>query len=715
MWHLFLRRPYLLGIILASSVFSGCAGFAEKKAKPTETGNIRIVPLQTQALDARRDPSDFDPLYQEALACFDRLEWVPGADAHTVSLHLVGDDSKENCPILVLPRIRLGDWIPKLSAPVAFHTIDALLLEYSRREIEFRRDLGQFLVHWPAGSRKSPAFERLYQIVIANNCLEPGKWELILSTWPLKDRDKQTLQANPHFAGRHPKLAHYWFQVPEMLYDSLWAAYNPSRRPEVLGEYDSLSTLAEALTVTEALRCERCLDFPAGVLEVGHRSGRRIEVLDPRFHPGERPMESFYKNLFGLVRNGERFATYADILAEPIRLSVFGGMGVYSRDQDVVFDLRWLGMWNQVSWRFSETDSLGRFAHIDIGGPQSTRALSIRNVDLARLNKEPYGFALGWNSHPKRRLFRDRDYSPRYRLIPEDTLPVPVALMWDKRIGKWLNNQREGIEQIVLSWEGVERNILRIELLSYERILPLWMARVAIDSIRLAGNQVGNARYSPSDPLRYPNLPSHQARRSSDAASALLTLREPAWDTVTIGFDALAHADSQFAPHDYRIYEAGFLLQAGALWGNHPFRSLGSQSYGYGGSSAITAASKNGLITLYRHMPHWRQQVNPLDHYFQVFSLDIAGLYPGQRAKLAWVGVRPDGSTAMHTAHLTGEAGSQKVTFPDWGPLSELRWLSQGVVFDNLRVLPWKESEARAFLQAAHFGTPGPEQSLRFD
>ncbi len=56
----------------------------------------------------------------------------------------------------------------------------------------------------------------------------------------------------------------------------------------------------------------------------------------------------------------------------------------------------------------------------------------------------------------------------------------PYVLLIDKKTGKWVNNQKKGVEKVYLSYESSERDVLQIYLLSYERVTPIWMARVKL-------------------------------------------------------------------------------------------------------------------------------------------------------------------------------------------------------------------------------------------
>jgi hypothetical protein len=50
----------------------------------------------------------------------------------------------------------------------------------------------------------------------------------------------------------------------------------------------------------------------------------------------------------------------------------------------------------------------------------------------------------------------------------------------DKKTGKWVNNQFKGVEKMYVSFEDINYNKLNIHVLSYERIIPVWMGQVRL-------------------------------------------------------------------------------------------------------------------------------------------------------------------------------------------------------------------------------------------
>jgi len=54
------------------------------------------------------------------------------------------------------------------------------------------------------------------------------------------------------------------------------------------------------------------------------------------------------------------------------------------------------------------------------------------------------------------------------------------VLLTHKKNDKWVNNQYKGVEKIYLSYESIEQDVLEIYVLSYERITPVWMAKVKL-------------------------------------------------------------------------------------------------------------------------------------------------------------------------------------------------------------------------------------------
>ncbi len=86
----------------------------------------------------------------------------------------------------------------------------------------------------------------------------------------------------------------------------------------------------------------------------------------------------------------------------------------------------------------------------------------------------------GFNTYPKSRRFNPKQNTTAFdaELLPEDL--KPYVLLTDAKTGKWVNNQYKGVEKVYLSYETLEKEILTIHLLSYERIVPVWMSRVKL-------------------------------------------------------------------------------------------------------------------------------------------------------------------------------------------------------------------------------------------
>ncbi|MEM7040012.1 MAG: hypothetical protein AAF570_23770, partial [Bacteroidota bacterium] len=56
----------------------------------------------------------------------------------------------------------------------------------------------------------------------------------------------------------------------------------------------------------------------------------------------------------------------------------------------------------------------------------------------------------------------------------------PYVLLTDMVDGTWVNNMDKGVEKVYLNYDRKNPGILEIYLLSYERIIPVWMARVSL-------------------------------------------------------------------------------------------------------------------------------------------------------------------------------------------------------------------------------------------
>ena len=102
----------------------------------------------------------------------------------------------------------------------------------------------------------------------------------------------------------------------------------------------------------------------------------------------------------------------------------------------------------------------------------------------------------GMNTYPKSRRYNPSQATLAY---DADHLPReirPYVLLTEQKSGKWVNNQYKGIEKIYLSYESLEKDILEIYVLSYERILPVWMARVKLPKDIRESVRVRNALYN---------------------------------------------------------------------------------------------------------------------------------------------------------------------------------------------------------------------------
>jgi len=124
-----------------------------------------------------------------------------------------------------------------------------------------------------------------------------------------------------------------------------------------------------------------------------------------------------------------------------------------------------------------ETDA---YVQIELGGKWSPYKITLGNVDLAQIDEQKLtGFLFGINMYPK-----GRRYNPIQSTVSYDPDLLPDAinpfLFLTGNEGNWINNQYKGIEKVYLSYGSLERDVLIIYVLSYKRIIPVWMARIKL-------------------------------------------------------------------------------------------------------------------------------------------------------------------------------------------------------------------------------------------
>ncbi len=123
------------------------------------------------------------------------------------------------------------------------------------------------------------------------------------------------------------------------------------------------------------------------------------------------------------------------------------------------------------------------YAEIKLTGQHAPYEIVIGNIDLALFNEQKLtGYLFGYNTYPKSRRYNPSQNTIYFDADSYPALLKPYVLLIDKKTGKWVNNQKKGIEKIYLSYDKLERDVLQIYLLSYERVTPVWMAKVRLSN-----------------------------------------------------------------------------------------------------------------------------------------------------------------------------------------------------------------------------------------
>ncbi|NJL28738.1 MAG: hypothetical protein HC897_13020 [Thermoanaerobaculia bacterium] len=370
-----------------------------------------------------------------------------------------------------LPEVDLLRIIPKIDTEGELQYPELLNEEYNRYSINFRRE-HQEVRFEIADPRARPAADRAYRAVLSNNCLDPTKWEIALTSEDYSNFAERL--AGGLYLNQDRMLAHSWFFLDRKLYLSLLRLKNPDLAVDLtlLDDYDALSRRAEQVVVDlERLRAMPH-PHPSQLLEIAHQSARPLVAIDA---------EQMDKWQTGLFLNREQFKTYRDLLSAPVTLAAYADNGFYRPDQPKLFDYSWLRDLDQVQVATVAADRAGTYVELTLDGVGSPYQIKLGNVDLAMLDEQRlFEFAFGFNvyslsrrhSPPQSTIVFDQD------LMPDDV--KPYLLMLDKKTGRYVNQELKGVDRLYLGWESIDRDVLEIYLISYERILPVWLARVEL-------------------------------------------------------------------------------------------------------------------------------------------------------------------------------------------------------------------------------------------
>lgn len=373
---------------------------------------------------------------------------------------------------IVIPEVDLLRLTPKIEGPKELVYSEMLLKEFNRFGFSFRKEFKEFKVlSNPKNSKElNKALNSIYRVSVVNNCLDPGKWELSLvsedfSDFHLRLKDTKNLNQNKI-------LSHSWFQVDLDLYQELINLKNPGKSIDISLSSSTISDRGEQAYVDfEELRKPLRYSLNTKMVEIGHQSKRKLEPID---------QEQFYKKQFGLFLN-QKNHDYATILDSTVYLTQFRDAGFYSDTTPNSYDYGWLKYVDEVKIDVIDANNSQSYVQISVGGEWSPFKMVLGNVDLALLDEQKLtGFLFGINTYPKGRRYNPSPNTIAYDadLIPDDI--KPYLLLVDNKTGNWVNNQYKGVEKVYISYESLERDVLEIYILSYERIIPVWMAKVKL-------------------------------------------------------------------------------------------------------------------------------------------------------------------------------------------------------------------------------------------
>jgi hypothetical protein len=428
------------------------------------------------------DPGEKDAAFDNAEGSFRfgkvKIELAPGSPKDRALANFTFQDERGNQAIV--EGVDLLRLVPRIDARGDLQLPELLLEEYTRHGVTFRREHQEFrLAVQDAGFRA--AAERSYRLSITNNCLDPTKWEVVVTSAETDDFGARL--ASSQNLNQDRILAHSWFYMSQEIYDELVRLKNPGLTADLAlaSDYDRLTARAEQVRIPwEELRT---LAGPVAteLVELAHRSGRKLEPID---------IEQHYKWTQGIFVNRDAYTTYADVLRTPAKLAEYSDRGFYYPDKPKTFDYAWMANLDQVKVERIAHASAGTLVEITLEGEGSPYALKIGNLDLALLDEQAIStFAFGINLYPA-----GRRHSPRQATLvyDQDQMPkdrLPYLFLYDAQTGRFVNNQVKGFDRVYLGWDSLDRDVLNVYVLSYERIFVPWHAKV-----RLADELVDRAR-----------------------------------------------------------------------------------------------------------------------------------------------------------------------------------------------------------------------------
>jgi hypothetical protein len=373
---------------------------------------------------------------------------------------------------LFLGRIDLLRVIPTIETKGSMQYAEYLLEEFSRFGVNFRKEHKEFkLVVKTDEPELREAVDRAYRVDFTNNCLDPTKWEIQLLSEDYKDarsRAKSSLNYN-----QDRMLSHGWFYFDKELYTALLSLKNPSVEPDLFTmSYDSLSKNGETTVVNFAeLRRPIRSNIKLKMVEVGHQKNIPIKPIDT---------ETGYKRTMGLL-GSDTLLTYKSVLEKPIPLAKFDKEGFYDPSEPRIYDFGFLKQLDDVQMSVVDVPNSDCHIELKLTGKDAYYTFTIGNIDMSTLDEQRlYGINVGVNLYPKSRRYNPVQSS---LVFDSDLTPAnqkPYFLMTEKASGLWVNNQFKGVEKAYIGYNSLNGNTLDIYLLSYEREMPVWYAKVKL-------------------------------------------------------------------------------------------------------------------------------------------------------------------------------------------------------------------------------------------
>ncbi len=575
------------------------------------------------------------------------------------SLILHGPDEKK----IEIDTFNIMNLVPKIdmAGHSGLENAEMLLEEFERFGVQWKSHLKEFRV---TGGEAG----EINRVVFQNNCLEPGKWELILmSKYYQNAMESNTRKNSPE---RFRKLAHGWTLLPVDFYQTLIRIKNPSLGILSKSGYADLSSEGAKKTLPAEFFPNPKLEIKTKMVELGLESTRDLETLNE---------EQFQKRFIHLVDNREDYHTYADIIREPVRFAAFEHEGLYTT-QKKNFDFSWMKAMNSIKLYRTSGQDLVRWVDLDIGGAVSPYQIILKNIDLGNLAEGGiYQISFGIDPPP---TLTHQYYSRNpngYKLGIEGKTELVSLLCSNQKSGLWKNNQDLGLEKLMLQWESPEKKILWVYLISFERMIPVWMGRVKIED-----PNVGHAIEPGLIPNESPGDDrdaSIAARRMRDQSRTDLSIP----DTVDLDFEDLRGSGLQ--RRGYKYVDKGFELTSSAFMLAEPFYSRRVETNSSSSSIALINGSPVGINVLKKIARIPSEEIDELHPYFGAISIRLVESLPGSNGTVTFVGVLGNETKVVQTFILDGHSTTDIFRFDSrFQNIKTLRWYGNSVLFDNILV-----------------------------